>query len=245
MCSETSPRISFSIYLCPEDYLPANRESRRDTKLVDSSSDFEFSICSKLDHEPSLADELFADGMILPHQIHETAIGSDKQMNRGEPQKKASFPPIPGHFTSEKPKKEVMVLNSKQLEEKPQSRSFWGFKRSTSLNCDIKRSLICSLPLLSRSNSTGSEPNPKKISMKDGQKHTSQKQHLKPASSSSYLYVIAQKRPLKNNYGGCHGNGIKINHLLNVPSPYMSKGTVSFLGFGSFLRSGKEKKNKK
>ncbi|CAN1794202.1 hypothetical protein LINPERHAP1_LOCUS20228 [Linum perenne] len=49
------------------------------------------------------------------------------------------------------------------------SKSFWGFKRSTSLNnYDLKKTLISSLPsLLSRSKSTGSVPVPKKSSQKN------------------------------------------------------------------------------
>ncbi|KAJ8773130.1 hypothetical protein K2173_028307 [Erythroxylum novogranatense] len=256
MCSETSPRVSFSNDLSPEDDLSTKRESRGDTKLLDSSSDFEFSICSSLDHEPSLADELFADGMILPLQIHGRAIDSDKQRHRDEPSRMDTLPPLPRPLTTADPKREessneLMVLNS-EMEEKPPSKSFWGFKRSTSLNCDIKRSLICSLPLLSRSNSTGAVPTPKKISMKDFQKHNTQKQQsncmknsVSTSSSSAYMDSIAQKPPLKKSYGGFRGNGVRINHVLNVPPPYISKGTANLLGFGSFLSAGKDKKNKK
>ncbi|KAJ6749058.1 hypothetical protein OIU79_030036 [Salix purpurea] len=130
MCSETSPRISFSSGLGHDGEI--EQVSRRDTKLLDSNSDFEFSICSSLGHESSPADEIFADGMILPVQIQERITPSKANSMR-----------------------ELLVVSSNRLEEKPQSKSFWGFKRCSSLNSDIKRSL-CSIPLLLRSNSTGS-----------------------------------------------------------------------------------------
>lgn len=254
MCSETSPRVSFSNDLGQEHGLQIDHMSRRDTTLLGSNSDFEFSICSSLDHESSLADELFADGMILPVQMQERNI-SPKQIHRYEPPPKASLPPLPCPSTIDNSKKEsmreIMVMNS-ELEEKPQSKSFWGFKRSSSLNCDIKKSLICSLPILSRSNSTGSAPNPKRTTMKDVHKHNSQKQQsnstAKSSSSSSaatFVYSLPQKRPLKKNYSGSHGNGVRISPVLNVPSPYISKGTANLFGLGSFLRNGKEKKNRK
>ncbi|KAK8657114.1 hypothetical protein V6N13_035371 [Hibiscus sabdariffa] len=76
------------------------------------------------------------------------------------------------------------------MEEKPHSNSFWGFKRSSSLNCDKKTSMICSIPLLYRSNSGGSVPNPKRSLIKDGNKH-----------SNSVAYQFPQKPPLKKNNG--------------------------------------------
>ncbi|KAK9021926.1 hypothetical protein V6N11_011888 [Hibiscus sabdariffa] len=63
MCSETSHRVSFSHDLIqPTTEL---NESRRDTMLLDSCPDFEFDICS-FEQQYSSADELFANGMILP-----------------------------------------------------------------------------------------------------------------------------------------------------------------------------------
>ncbi|XP_065859299.1 uncharacterized protein [Euphorbia lathyris] len=121
-------------------------EVRRDVDLLESNSDFEFSICSSLDHQSSSADELFADGIILPAAANQTHP------------RNVSLPPIP--YNSNKREEDESILNP-ELEEKIQSKSFWWFKRSSSLNCDIKKSLICSLPLLCRSNSTGSTPNPK------------------------------------------------------------------------------------
>ncbi|KAJ9187276.1 hypothetical protein P3X46_002750 [Hevea brasiliensis] len=247
MCSETSPRISFSSDLGQEDGIQIEHEPRRDTTLLESNSDFEFSICSNvLDYESSLADELFADGMILP-----------AQGQRHEHSRKVSLPslPCPPPIANESSKKEIMeiMVSNSGLLEKPQSKSFWGFKRSSSLNCDIKKRLICSLPLLSRSNSTGSSvPYPNRAMFKDVNKQNSQKEQrlnskakkLSASSGSTYVYTFPQKPPLKKNYGGSHGNGVKISPVLNVPPPYITKGAANFFGLGSFLRNGKEKTRK-
>lgn len=252
MCSETSPRISFSNDLGQENDTEMEQVSRRDTTLLDSNPDFEFRICSSLGRESSPADELFADGMILPIQIQERVTAS-KQIYRHESPRKASLPPLPCPSTYENltrdSMRELMVVDSEQFEEKPQSKSFWGFKRSSSLNRDIKRSLF-SLPLLSRSNSTGSVPNAKRKTVKDTHKSNSQKQQStttaksssSPSSSSvsSFLYSSPQKPPLKKS--GSYG---KISPVLNVPPPYIYKGTANLFGLGSFLRNGKEKKIRK
>lgn len=251
MCSETSPRISFSNGLGHDREI--EQVSRRDIKLLDSNSDFEFSICSNLGHESSPADDLFADGMILPVQIPER-ITASKQIHKYESPRKDSLPPLPfpstnGNLTKDS-MRELMVVNSNQLKEKPQSKSFWGFKRSSSLNSDIKRSL-CSLPLLSRSSSTGSVPYAKRTTLKDMRKNNSQKQQSAvmaksepyPSSSSSessFVYSLPQKPPLKK--AGSYG---KISPVFNLPPPYIYKGTANLFGLGSFLRNGKEKKSRK
>lgn len=245
MFSETSPRISFSNDLCQQDDIQIVQEPRRDTTLLESNPDFEFSICRSLvDDESSLADELFADGMILPGQVHERNSAAFKQIHRHEHSRKASLPPLPCPPSSddhENSNKEMMEINLL----KPQSKSFWGFKRSTSLNCDLKKSLICSLPLLSRSNSTGSSvPNPKRSnSQKQQQSNSVQAKKLSATShASTYVYKFPQKPPLKKNYGGAyHGNGVKISPVLNLPPPYIAKGAANLFGLGSFLKEKNRK----
>ncbi|KAL8539010.1 hypothetical protein ACS0TY_000858 [Phlomoides rotata] len=52
-----------------------------------------------------------------------------------------------------------------------QTVSFWRFNRSTSLNCGIGYTrTLCPLPLLSRSNSTGSASSDKRSSISNNQK---------------------------------------------------------------------------
>jgi hypothetical protein len=48
----------------------------------------------------------------------------------------------------------------------------------------------------------------------------------------------------KSSSGKSYGNGSRISPVLNVPTPCFSKGSLSFFGFGSFLRVGKAKKKK-
>ncbi|XVF53890.1 hypothetical protein PTKIN_Ptkin05aG0136000 [Pterospermum kingtungense] len=237
MCSEISPRVSFSHDLGQAEHnvtIQLN-ESRRDTMLLEMESCCHFEFNISFEQQSCSADELFANGMILP------VVPAY-----------ASLPQRPKLCSSEDTKKESMGRHN-DLQEKPQSKSFWGFKRSTSLNCEIKKTLICSLPLLSRSNSTGSVPNPKRSSsmIKDSNKHGSQKlfstSMKKPSSccSSCNAYQFPQKPPLKKNHGNSYSNSVRISPVLNVPPPYITKGSANFFGFGSFLRSGKDKKSKK
>ncbi|KAL5748878.1 hypothetical protein ACOSP7_025921 [Xanthoceras sorbifolium] len=243
MCPETSPRISFSHDLgqADDDIVPVEQnESRRDTMLLESNCDFEFITSSSFAEESCSADELFANGVILPAKVVPS-----KQVQKSTPSPTvSSLPPLPRPSNENTKKDQVMVLN---YEEKPPSKSFWGFKRSSSLNCDVKKSLICSLPLLSRSNSTGSVSNNKRASLKDNNnKQSSQKQPLMVKwSSTSNGYQTHQRPPLKKGYVGSYGNGVKISPVLNVPPPYISKATANLFGLGSLLRSGKDKKNKK
>ncbi|XP_050235895.1 uncharacterized protein LOC126685931 [Mercurialis annua] len=239
MCSETSPRLSFSNDLSQEDEIPVDR---RDKFLLESDSDFEFSICSSVHHHSSLADDLFAHGMI---KVPETKLSSDRPINQIH--RFNQLPPLPSSSESSPAtngtisKKEIRVLDSESEEIKIQpsnnTTSFWGFKRSSSVNCDIKKSL-CSLPLLLRSNSTGSSlpNNPKQ---KQSKKSSGLPSPPSPAagSSASYVYTIPNKPPLKKVYNnGSHNGNVKFSPVINVPFNF---------GLGSFLRNGKDKSTRK
>ncbi|MCL7021448.1 hypothetical protein MKW94_022603 [Papaver nudicaule] len=129
------------------------------------------------------------------------------------------------------------------------SKSFWGFKRSSSCgNGGYKKSLICSLSILPRSNSTGSAPN---IKSKENQKQKLQKSKSAYSSSSSTNSSSSscQKPPLKKNYGGGYNsiNGGRMNPAHNVPPPYIPG---NLFGLGSLFSSssssnGKDKNRKK
>ncbi|KAF9608495.1 hypothetical protein IFM89_009861 [Coptis chinensis] len=191
-----------------------NRATSFDSLLLESN-DFDFCISESFEQDSSCAEELFSDGKILPLEI-----------------KKQVLPPKPPtHPTSnENSKKESLkeiMEQSFKTEEKPTSsssstKSFWRFKRSSSCGNGYKRSLICSLPLLSRSNSTGSAPTPKRSSsLKDNHnkhlpKTPSSNGYTKSAlsSSSSYPYSTPQKPSQKKNYGS-YNNGVRISPLLN------------------------------
>lgn len=107
------------------------------------------------------------------------------------------------------------------------SKSFWGFKRSSSCgNGNGYARSLCPIPLMNRSNSTGSNTNANTIT------------HIKRSSSkesgSQRCHHGSQKPPLrKTSYGYGNGNatngvGVRVNPVLN-------------LGFGSFFSSGKKK----
>lgn len=248
VCSEISsagisPRISFSHDLNQTDVLPNedhHRHRRSDLTLLDSSSDFVFCIGSSFVQELSPADELFSDGKIRAKEIKQNVTNPD-EIRGSEPVSSCTV-------NTEKKRLKEFLSSSFDVEEieKPPSKSFWQFKRSSSLNCDSSRSrsLIRSLHFLSRSNSTGSAPNSKPTPLsKETQKPHLQKQpsvssrrSSSASCSSTYYYSYSSsQRP----------NGVRISPVLNLPPPYISKVTVSFFGFGSLFCNGKVKKKKK
>ncbi|KAF3431891.1 hypothetical protein FNV43_RR26627 [Rhamnella rubrinervis] len=268
MCSEISspvfsPRISFSHDLNHKNPVPTEAEHRLDSSLLDSNSDFNFCIVNdSLTLELSSADELFSNGRILPSQIKNDLIVSKEthqQHSQPDPVHHSSTAGI--HTEKKKIRLKELLSTSFDGEEedddhqqKPTTtKSFWQFRRSSSLNFDTGRgkSLIKSLHFLSRSNSTGSAPNakqattsiPKEMSQRPSnlQRQPSVSSRRSSSCSSNYYSTTTQKTsPLRRN--GSYGNGVRINPVLNLPPPYISKVTISFFGFGSLFCSGKKKK---
>lgn len=240
MCSKiVPPRFSFS-HDVPE--LQKQQDvPRKDTMLLESNHDFEFSTSRRsLEFESSSADELFSNGVILPIQMQKKRNTTRKHTLCGEAPY-MRLPPLPCTPSSvDKIKKESTreVLHDK----KTYSTSFWGFSRSKSLSCDTKKSLMCYSPPLSRSNSTGSVPQPKRVS--STRQHSAAKPLSSSSSSTLNLYPIQRSRSGKS-YGGSYANGLWISPVLNLPTPCISKGSGSLFGLGSFLRVGKAKKSKK
>lgn len=243
MCSEiSSPRISFSYNLIGDGSLPMDQcveYRRRDITLLDSNLDFEFNI--SIEHESCCADELFSNGIILPIKIQ-----SHKQSH-------PSLPPLPPPTENSK---QITLVNSSSPDyhlkhRVSESKSFWGFKRSSSFNnFETKRISLCPIPLLSRSNSIGSFSNSKSKKCKDSQKQISQRHNsssMRKSSSPSSLslpppsslnqYPTILKPQMCKNPGGVYGNYHYIGPVLNVPP--------KFFGFGSLLVCGKDKKSKK
>uniref|UniRef100_A0A5B7BXC2 Uncharacterized protein n=1 Tax=Davidia involucrata TaxID=16924 RepID=A0A5B7BXC2_DAVIN len=231
LCSEnsgmgTSPRISFSYDLSQTDVVPVEQHHFR-SNSSSSTIDFDFCVLERFEVESSSADELFFDGKILPIQIKKK-FAPQKQTHRLQLPPPPPPPPPSPYERPEKSSKEMKMTSSESDHEKQNSKSFWRFKRSTSLNCGSGYArTLCPLPLLSRSNSTGST--------KD---NCNQKQHLqknpqiKPSKSSSSSSGVYHKRPLKKGYGS-YGNGVRTNPMLNVATP-------NFFGLGSIF-SGKRK----
>ncbi|PON47720.1 membrane-associated kinase regulator [Parasponia andersonii] len=280
VCSEISslsisPRISFSHDL-KETSTTASTDHRHrsDPTLLDSSSDFNFCIVNNLTLELSSAEELFSNGKILPIQIKNIMPSSSPKCSYHQPNEPhpATAPrrnsSTENTNTEKKRLKEFLATNFDTDEEEnpPASKSFWQFRRSSSLNLDrfgANKSFIKSLQFLSRSNSTGSAPNQKQSSSvlrKENKKQNLQKQssvgRSKYRRSTSCPNAAAfhanhtsvsstQNKPCLRKSFGSHSNGVRVSPVLNLPHPYISKVTISFFGFGSLFCNGKVKKKKK
>lgn len=226
LCSEsagTSPRISFSHDLCIHDIVPVEqRPLRSQSHGLNSNSSFDFDVSFKKSFDQELyssADELFSDGKIRPAEIKK------KNLPRFSPT--AQFCRENGVEIGKSKKGTKVIAKDDAEDPKQNSKSFWKFKRSSSVNCGsvYGRGGLCPLPLLSRSNSTGSVPK------QSSQKHSISGQ--KTASSVNY-----QKPPLKKGYGPLGNGSVHVNPVLNVSSG-------NLFGLGSFLFNGKDKSKKK
>lgn len=242
-----SPRISFSHDLDdPSSEINSIQSdpNRSDQFLLSPSFDFTFCTTSNL----TPADELFSNGKILPTQIR-------KPKNNHLPVPKSEISPSIAD-TQKKRLKEFIFHNEEQDKSTSTStsRSFWQFRRSTSLNCDngkgpkgLLRSL--SIKSLSRSNSTGSALNPKRNAGSKVMEKSKEPVSLRrcssvtqPSVSSAHMYYSYQNSNGSRNSKG----GIRIIPVLNIPPAYnISKGTMNFFGFGSLLCNGKSKKKTK
>ncbi|KAL2342476.1 hypothetical protein Fmac_003761 [Flemingia macrophylla] len=213
---------------------------RKDTMLLESNHDFEFSTSTGLESESSSADELFSNGVILPIQMQQKRNSTRKHTLYGEAQY-MRLPPLPCAPSVDKVKREsvreVLAMNGGYCDRKTHSTSFWGFSRSRSLNCDAKKSLTSNSPPLSRSNSTGSAPHPKRVS-------STRAKPLSSSSSSTLNLYPVQRSHSGKGYGGSYANDLRISPVLNLPIRCISKGSASFFGWGSILRVGKANKSK-
>ncbi|XP_016467870.2 uncharacterized protein LOC107790458 [Nicotiana tabacum] len=242
-------RISFDI--SQTDYVPVEQHIRS----TSSSSSIDFDFCvfrESFDLESSSADELFFDGKILPIEIKRRISSAPLKKIEQRPIPPPPLPPCKNSSNtntsnildngkiSSNLKNENSIENKtggvlESIDEKQSSKSFWRFKRSSSLNCGNGYArTLCPLPLLSRSNSTGSTPSVKRnsSSSKDNLSH---KQHSQRHFSKSVSSNNCQKPPLKKVP---YNNGVKFSPVLNVPS-------ASLFGLSSFFSSGKEKNKKK
>ncbi|KAK1422123.1 hypothetical protein QVD17_25019 [Tagetes erecta] len=223
----TSPRISFSYDLSQSDTVPVEQLIR---SCSSSSVDFNFCIHENPDvHHASVADELFFDGKIRPMPIKSKSETYKLTPSTPPLENKKSKSSLLALTLTLKPMSSPVsspAVENVELKLKHQtSKSFWGFKRSSSCGNGYARSL-CPITLLSRSSSMGSSTSLKQSSspLKEGlnQKHHHNVQ--KPTLKKSYCY---------GNYTSVTaGNGIRVDPVLN-------------LGFGSFFSSNSKKRNKK
>ncbi|KAK8474023.1 hypothetical protein V6N13_131581 [Hibiscus sabdariffa] len=226
LCSDNSglsPRISFSLDLSHFDEVPVDQRPLRSSKPSSLNSSIDFDFCvggSSEQQQPSSADELFSDGKILPTDIKKNDAPSKQTDHQPSP------PPLPHQDVISSTKESKKEDDQKQSSSK--TSSFWGFKRSRSFTCGsgYGRSL-CPLPLLSRSNSTGSTPNPKQPSNNNPKqmKHASANYHKPPLKKTAAAY-----KPYGNN------NGVHVNNpvFLNVPS-------ANLFGLSSIFFNGRAK----
>lgn len=254
----SSPRISFSHDLHQTED-PARTEEndncyhqqRRDNLLLETCPDKDFDFCVSNNWssaEICSAEDLFSDGLIRPLQLQGKHVIS-RHESLPKLQSHNSLSPFPPNGISiEEDSKESAPSNIEPDQQKIQGK-FSDIKRSSSVHCDNsqRRSSFWSLPLLSRSYSTGSEAKVVKENQKQNMKQKAQKNYvdLKQSSSGVYMHSLAQKPPLRKKYVGYEGNGMMINPVLNVPAPNISKKTANLLGLGSFFGNDKEKKIKK
>lgn len=250
LCSENcgvvvsmSPRISFS-----QDFsqtggvIPVEKHPlRSNSSGLNSSIDFDFCVHESSHLESSSADELFSHGIILPTQIKKNNNNVPlKQKNQQATQQEELSLPIPP-LNDSTIKNNKKVSNNEEVFEKQSSnsKSFWSFKRSSSCGNGYGSSL-CPLPLLSRSNSTGSSTSVKKMSMPMSKESANVKQHSTKQRSSCHSFgsINHQKPPLKRSYGGAYGNSVGVSPVLNVPS-------LNLFGFGSIFSNNNKDKSKK
>ncbi|TKY46504.1 hypothetical protein E2542_SST28545 [Spatholobus suberectus] len=255
LCSENcgvssmSPRISFSHDFSQSDVIPVEKHPlRSNSSGLNSSIDFDFCVHESLELESSSADELFSDGVILPTQIkkkinNNALLKQKSQLAPPQPQLPPSRTTCDNASSTSKGSKKEGTKDSKDLSdevyEKQSSKSFWRFKRSSSCGSGYGRSL-CPLPLLSRSNSTGSSPSVKRIPLsKEGHhvKQNSQKRSSITRSSHSLASHNHPKPPLKRSHGS-YANGVRVSPVLNVPS-------ANLFGLGSIFFNNRDKSKKK
>ncbi|KAI3451774.1 hypothetical protein Pfo_008439 [Paulownia fortunei] len=234
------PRISFSHDLSQNDIVPVEHYIRSTSS---SSIDFDFCVFREsFDQESSSADELFFDGKILPIEIKKRLAPPRRAAAAAPPRLPPSPPPPPRQIQEGHGIQKTMETKgpTSETEEKQNYKSsFWRFKRSTSLNCGSGYArTLCPLPLLSRSNSTGSTSCVKRSSLSNNQKqnflkYSSPNSSLRQSSSTSH-----QKPPLKKSIHSSYCSGVKINPVLNVPP-------ANLFGLGSIFSSGKDRSKKK
>lgn len=243
-----SPRISFSHdfpQTAAADGIPIDRHP-----LLDSPTDFHF---FSADSYSCSADDLFSDGRILPAAAslpNPPPPPTPPPIDTTTPQPQQ--PPLPLPKPKQTPSSDQINSKDETLREimKPIpeesspakascSKNFWRFRRCSSLNSDggSKLSLLCSLPLLLRSNSTGSvNQTQKKDPSKSAHKPPKRCKPSPPSNTAPSSSLPKPLPPLKKSD--------KSRPVLNVPPPYISPGTTNLFGFGYFFRHGKDHTSK-
>ncbi|MED6217356.1 hypothetical protein PIB30_016979 [Stylosanthes scabra] len=247
-----SPRISFSHDFSQSDVIPVEQHPfGSNTSDLESSNDFDFCVTESFELVESFpADEFFSGGRIIPTEI----IGSKKKNNNNNIQKCHQLapqhpPPLPPQSSAsrnlkkEGSSKEGKLMNNNNND----SKSFWSFKRSSSCGNGYRRSL-CPLPLLSRSNSTGSSSssntNNKRNPLSKEAGTNKQNSH-KHSSSSSSTNIYHQKPPLNNKSHHHHHGSYGNNNSVRVVSPALNVHSANLFGLASIFSNNRDKSKKK
>ncbi|QCE12937.1 hypothetical protein DEO72_LG10g4188 [Vigna unguiculata] len=220
--SSVSPRISFSHDFSHSDVIPVEQLPFRSN--LNSGIDFDFYVSESFELESSSADELFSHGRILPTEVKRKNVPA-KQTVQSAPKNNPPLPPPyaahapPNTISKKENPKESKCLND-EVYEKQSSKSFWIFKRSSSCGNGHRRS-FCPLPLLSRSNSTGSStPSVKRNNplSKEGVVNVKPNSQKHSSTRLTHPYVgYYQKPPLSYKNHGSYGSSVRVNPVLNVP----------------------------
>ncbi|XP_054787415.1 uncharacterized protein LOC129293452 [Prosopis cineraria] len=259
LCSENcgvstmSPRISFSHDFSQSDVIPVEQTPfRSNPSGLNSSFDFDVCVRESSEQESSSADELFSDGKMLPSEIKKKKKKAHLKETEQSPLPHLHQPQVPHTHTVRENastskttkngslkeiKQQRPVVNNDEVDEKQNSntnKSFWGFKRSSSCGSGGYGRSLCPLPLLSRSNSTGSAPTPSVKRMPLSKEGPNMKQNPHKHNPTRPY----QKPPLKKIHGSYVHNGVRVNPVINVPS-------ANLFGLGSIFSSNKDKTKKK
>ncbi|XP_051117308.1 uncharacterized protein LOC127242018 [Andrographis paniculata] len=225
---DSPSRISFSYDLSQSDDVVPVEEHIRTT----SSSAIDFDFCvfrESFDRESSTADELFFNGQILPIEI-KRRLSPPPQPQPSPAPRPPPPPPPPRQPTPPKNANAAAAAAADSPEEK--QRSFWRFKRSSSLNCGSGYGrTLCPLPLLSRSNSTGSSAAAARSA------NNPKFGFLKPSSQKKSPF---SRSPLKRtgHRFPASSAGVKFSPVLHVPS-------ANLFGLGSIFSTGTSTSKKK
>ncbi|KAF4382092.1 hypothetical protein F8388_001237 [Cannabis sativa] len=193
-------RVKGSVVLMKKNVLefnPLSASVNVDSSLLDRVGDFlgngiSIQLIVSFSEESSSADELFSGGKMIPSEIKKKIVSAPPpkqeivdQISPPQVDRPLVQTPCVREENSKSSKKET----NNEGEERQSSKSFWGFKRSSSCGSGYGRTL-CPLPLLSRSNSTGSADESKPINIKRSplipkESSNSSKQNTQKSSNAS------------------------------------------------------------
>ncbi|CAA0839811.1 Unknown protein [Striga hermonthica] len=227
VCTEiSSPRISFSYDLKDFDFVPVENHGRRsDSFLLNPAVDFD--LCrGLLPHEISSADELFADGKILPVQIKRPDITPpDPVPARTKPKPNVAPQEDQNDLKNENTEKKRLV----EAIQKQQSLKEGSEDRRSSSPAATATATPNRCHYYYPYNNDNNNNNKCNIN----------------CEGNTTAYRRGSLRKSGSRSGVDSKNGVRVNPVLNIAPAYIGKGTVSLFGIGSFFSSSKKSKKKR